>query len=86
MTFAHIVITFDRHETLNLFEVVKTSVNFFVTCVKMLNGTGRYAGLKVKNQNKFILVSKISYIFVKLKNDNFFQSDVYENASIKYIT
>ena len=52
----------------------------------MLNGTGRYAGLNVKNQNKFILVSKISYIFVKLKNDNFFQSDVYENASIKYIT
>ena len=83
MTFAHIVITFDRHETLNLFEVVKTSVNFFVTCVKN-RSICRVKGKK--NQNKFILVSKISYIFVKLKNDNFFQSDVYENASIKYIT
>ena len=41
----------------------------------MLNETHLYAGLTVKNENKFILECKTSYIFVKLKkkkNDNFF--------------
>ena len=41
----------------------------------MLNETRLYAGLTVKNENKFILECKTSYIFVKLKkkkNDNFF--------------
>ena len=40
----------------------------------MLNETHLYAGLTVKNENKFILECKTSYIFVKLKkkNHNFF--------------
>ena len=41
----------------------------------MLDETHLYAGLTVKNENKFILECKTSYIFVKLKkkkNDNFF--------------
>ena len=33
----------------------------------MLNETHLYAGLTVKNENKFILECKTSYIFVKLK-------------------
>ena len=39
----------------------------------MLDETGLYVGLTVKNENKFILECKTSYIFVKLKkNYNFF--------------
>ena len=50
VTFAHIVITVDWKVTLDLplivssAEVVKTSDNFFVTCSKMWNETGLYAG------------------------------------------
>ena len=33
----------------------------------MLDETGLYVGLTVKNENKFILECKTSYIFVKLK-------------------
>ena len=39
----------------------------------MLDETGLYVGLTIKNENKFILECKTSYIFVKLKkNYNFF--------------
>ena len=33
----------------------------------MLDETGLYVGLTVKNEKKFILECKTSYIFVKLK-------------------
>ena len=53
----------------------------------MLDETGLYVGLTVKNEKKFILECKTSYIFVKLKkNDNFFPSHVYEHPSFENIT
>ena len=53
----------------------------------MLDETGLYVGLKVKNEKKFILECKTSYIFVKLKKKRqFFSLSVYEHPSFENIT